>query len=183
MRVRFTALVIGATLLFSVPSVFAQGTALTLKIGSLGTGLDVTQSLSERFNVRAGFDFMGLGYADETKGTVPVAYDLDLKMLSFALLAEYYPFNFGMRLAGGFVYDGMKIEGTGRAVDDYEFDGQVFTTEEIGEFSILTEPSSKFSPYLGIGFGNPVIPDKKVGMTFDIGFMYMGSPDVTLTAD
>lgn len=180
---RFNAVVLCIGILISFSTVYAQGTALSLKIGTLGAGLEVTQSLAGRFNLRAGADFMGIGYSGETSASEPVAYDLDLSMLAFSMLADYYPFNFGMRLSGGFFYNGMKIEGTGRAIENYEFDGNVFTPEEIGEFTMLTEPSLKFSPYLGLGFGNPANSENKVGMTLDIGFLYMGAPDVTLSAD
>ncbi len=38
-----------------------------------------------------------------------------------------------------------------------------------------------FSPYLGIGYGNAVIPGR-VHFTCDFGFMFHGAPQVTATA-
>ena len=38
------------------------------------------------------------------------------------------------------------------------------------------------SPYLGIGWGNPVARDKGWGMTSDIGVLFQGSPRTNLTA-
>jgi len=170
-------------LLFSSASLLAQGTALTLKASSLGIGLEVTRSITPKLNARIGASFMNLTYSGETQGSEPMAYDLDLKLQAYTALVDYYPFNFGMRFSGGFIYNAMNLEGSGRAVDDYTFDGQVFTPEDIGVLTIKTEPSAKFAPYLGIGFGNAVSANKKVGLILDIGILYMGSPDVTLEAD
>ena len=183
MSKRFFIFSVCLLLLLSYVPVYAQGTAIGIKIGTLGAGAEVTKSITDKFNLRAGADFMTLSHSGETESADPVAYDFDLNMLAFSLLADYYPFNSMMRFSGGFVYNGMKIEGSGWALENYEFDSQEFTPEEIGVFTILAEPSLKFSPYVGLGFGNAVVSDKKINFILDIGIIYMGSPDITLDAD
>jgi hypothetical protein len=49
--------------------------------------------------------------------------------------------------------------------------------DEVGQIKAEIKPSSNIAPYLGIGFGR-AIPKNRVGVSFEIGTYYMGSPNV-----
>ena len=62
----------------------------------------------------------------------------------------------------------------------YEIGGTTYTAAEVGTLSSKTSFAST-APYLGIGYDFSLLG--KVGLNLDIGVLWQGSPDVTLTAD
>lgn len=161
----------------------SQGTALSVKASTIGFGLDVTKSISSKLNGRIGFSTFSYSQTGKTEAENPVEYDLDIKLQAFSALLDWFPFDSGVFLSAGVVNNAMDVKGSGMALKDYLFDENVYTPEEIGKLTIDTKPSLAFSPYLGIGLGNPVGVDKKFGVMLELGVLYLGAPKVTLTAD
>jgi hypothetical protein len=161
----------------------SQGAALSVKASTIGFGIDVTKSFSSKLNGRIGASMFNYSHSGETEAENPVEYDLDIKLQTFSALLDYYPFQSGFFLSAGLVNNAMDVEGSGIAVKDYVFDGNVYTPEDIGTLTIETKPSLDFSPYLGLGLGNPVGADKKLGFILELGVLYIGAPEVTLLAD
>ena len=170
-------------LFFVAGTALSQGTAVSLKAGTIGIGIDVTKSISPQFNGRIGASFFKYNQTGQTVAENPVDYDLDIKMNVFSLLFDYYPFRSGFRLSAGMMYNNFDVTGSGMAAKNYLFDGITYTPEDIGELTVTTEASLKFAPYLGMGFGNPVAGNKKLGFVIEVGALYIGPPDVSLTAE
>ena len=100
MRIRFTWAVF-ATLLVCVVPITAGATshgdrfALSLSTGILGTGIDGSYALSDRFSVRANANYGSYALADELVLVSTIAgipYDYDLRLLTVGLLADYEVF-------------------------------------------------------------------------------------------
>ena len=182
MGLRVTIIALCFLVLISAGNAHSQGTALSVKASTIGFGIDVTKSISSKLNGRIGASLFSLNHSGETVAENPVKYDLDIKLQTFSALLDWFPFQSGFFFSAGVVNNSMNVEGTGTAVKDYVFDGEVYTPADIGKLTVETKPSLAFSPYLGLGFGNPVGADKKLGFILEVGVLYIGAPEVTLKA-
>src|SRR6056297_1721923 len=82
---------------FSVPA-YAGKTSVGLKVSTLGAGVEVERSFSEKFGGRVGLNYFSYSY-DGTEEDID--YDFDLELLSGALLLDWHPFSGSFRLTGG----------------------------------------------------------------------------------
>ncbi len=153
---------------------------VAFKLGTLGAGLDVSIPLKDKINLR--FNLNGGTYDDDTtEGGINYAYDLDL--LTVGLLLDYYPMEASeFRVTGGVYYNGNEAElcaKPGAGGIKIGNNPIAYTATELGSLHGDVE-FDEIAPYIGIGWGNAV---KKGGWSFnaDVGIMYQGSPDVTLT--
>lgn len=168
---------------FSVHLAAQSGMALTIQAGTLGAELGFVKNLNPKLNARLGVAFMTYSYSGDTGGEDPVAYEVDMNLFSAGLLVDYHPFENFFRLTGGLVFNNNIFEASAEAVNTYEYDESTYTPEEIGKLTGEMKPGLPISPYVGLGIGNPVSSDKKLGFYMDLGILYTGSPKVTLDAD
>ncbi len=177
MRNRF---IFVCTVLMSVlPVTVAQAdVGVNLKAGTLGAGVELSKSFSDKFNVS-----LGLNTYDHTTtdSSSDVDYDFKFDLQSVALLANYHPFAGAFRFTGGLVYNDNELSLTGKpsAGSTYSINGVTYTAAQVGSLTgKLTFNTT--TPYLGIGWGNR--PGGKLGLTADIGVLYQGSPKLALSA-
>ena len=173
------SLVVGIALVsfLSAPAARAD-VGVHLKGGTLGAGVELTKSFGERFSLGLGFN----AYDYKTTGEASdIDYDFKLELQSIALLAHFHPFRGSFRLSAGALHNKNELNLTGRPSSDatYDFDGTTYTAEDVGTLTgVLT--FGKTSPYVGIGWGNR--PGSRLGVSFDIGALYQGSPKLALNA-
>lgn len=151
----------------------AMDSALTAKLGTLGLGVEGTFGLTEHFNARLGlnkFDF------DRTETIDDIEYDLDLEWQSISLLADWHPFGNAFRFTAGILSNGNELKGSSTSSSLTIGDT---TYPSVGLDAKLDFDST--APYLGVGWGNALSADKGWGFNVDLGVMFQGSGDVTLT--
>jgi hypothetical protein len=153
--------------------------AVGLKVGTLGLGLDISRSITQKLNVRLSLN--GASYSDS--GTESdVEYDYDLTLGTAGLLLDYFPMDNEFRISAGAYYNANEFELTGKpaVAGTYNINGTTYTTADLGALNGLVE-FDEVAPYIGIGWGNST---KKAGWGFsvDVGVMYHGEPKVDLTA-
>lgn len=162
-------------------SVQAQNVAGVVRGGSPGVGLDAVVQLSDHFNTRIGASFFQYGQTNTSSyDTVEMEIDTNAQLFSISVLADYFPWTGkSFHLTGGLFYNGNSVDASAVALNEYTVGNLTFTPEEIG--SMDAEVSfAPISPYLGLGFGNPILPGKRLGMTFDIGVLYHHKPSVSM---
>jgi hypothetical protein len=151
----------------------AMDMALTAKLGSLGLGLEGTFGLTEQFNARLGFNKFDY---DRTESISDIEYDLDLEWQSISLLADWHPFGNAFRFTAGLMSNGNELSGSstssGLTIGDTIY-------PDIGLDAKLDFDAT--APYLGVGWGNALATDRGWGFNVDLGIMYQGSGNVTLT--
>jgi hypothetical protein len=147
--------------------------ALTAKLGTLGLGIEGTFGLTEQFNARLGlnkFDY------DRTENIADIDYDLDLEWQTITLLADWYPFGNPFRFTAGLMSNGNELNGSstssGLTIGNTFYPG-------IGLDTNLDFDST--APYLGVGWGNALSANSGWGFNVDVGIMFQGSGNVTLT--
>ena len=152
----------------------------SLRAGTLGLGAEFNVGLTETLNLRLGYSAYDY---DDTLEETDVTYDGEINLRNPSLLFDWHAFNGGFRLSFGAVITDTKITATGRPTGGtYEIGDQVFTAAQVGSLRGTVEMGNSVSPYIGIGWGNTVDAAGRVTLLFDIGAVYMGTPDVNLTA-
>ncbi len=171
--------------------------ALGVSAGIDGIGAEVVLPATPYLQIRGGYSFLPFSYKKnldfgkfetEQIGTldfssIPSAFTLWKGGLGKVLLDIYpakgIPFRF---VAGAFIGNGKMVGGSldvSKAIqpEDYEagfgMNGVSVSTDEKGMI-YLDATVLKVLPYLGLGFGRPLDPKKRVAFSFELGVVYTG---------
>ena len=156
------------------------GVGVTARVGTLGIGVDVNKSLTPQLNGRLGFNFGNVGFNRTDSG---INYDSQLNFSSVQLFGDYYPFSSSsFRVTGGLVAQNNRFAVTGKPSNTgtYTIDGNSTPVENVGTLSGEYKYGNSIAPYLGIGIGKS--SNEGLGFNADLGVMFTGSPQVSLTA-
>lgn len=174
-----------ATLLFSsLTFAKAGGLAFGLSAGTLGFGLDAVYGLTDRLNVRANYraydystDIEGDGDGDELR------YKGDLELANLGLGLDFHPFAGAFRLSVGVQNSDNRLMGIATCEQaggcDFGDQNNFLLT---GESAQVDVDLSGTHPYATLGWGNAVSEGSALGVFFDLGVMFQGTPTVNVTA-
>ncbi|MBS1492701.1 MAG: hypothetical protein JST55_04290 [Bacteroidetes bacterium] len=153
--------------------------ALTLKLSTLGVGLDGTTNIANNLNVRIGGQFFKFS-VDGGKTGDDYIYTAKTTLLSFSALLDYFPGGSIFKISGGLLVNLNKVDIDMTPGQTYVVNGKTYNKDNLGKVNSYTD-FTKVNPYLGIGLCNP-LNYKKFGFTMDIGTVYQFEPQVTMTA-
>jgi len=151
----------------------ALETAVTAKLGSLGLGVEGTFGLAEHFNARLGLNRYDYDRSDTVSG---IRYDFDLKLKSISLFADWHPFGSAFRFTAGLMSNGNELTGSSTS-DSLDIGNSTYAN--VGLDAKLDFDSA--APYLGVGWGNALAASKGWGFNVDLGVMFQGAGNVSLT--
>lgn len=158
----------------------ARDFGTSIDLGTTGLGLHVTTPVAPKLNARFGLNFANYSYDGSTSD---VEYDFKLKLATVDALLDYHAFDSAFRVTGGAVYNGNKIEASGKPgrAGTYNLNGNTYSASSIRDLSGQID-FRKVAPYLGIGWGNAA---KETGWGFgmDLGVTFQGSPKTELVAN
>jgi len=157
-----------------------SGVALTGKVGTLGVGGELNVAFSDYAGARIGYN----AFKYTRNPTVDsINYDVDAQLRTVSILGDWYPFAGGFRASAGLMYNDNQAnyDAVIPATGTITIGGQPFSVSDISSLK-GTMSFGNVSPYLGIGWGNPVAKNKGWGMTTDIGVLFQGTPNTTLAA-
>lgn len=138
-----------------------SGIAIGGNVGTLGVGVEGVFYITDWMNVRANAHYASLLYRTTIDS---IDYDFDLSAPGALFMLDLYPGPMGnFRISAGLgIRDAeVSITGTPRVAGGAEL-GRVR-----GRASYDT-----FTPYVGIGFGNAVLPDKLLSFSIDFGILF-----------
>jgi len=181
MTMRFSVGLLAAGLLLS-PCAYSQdsGWAVVAKVGSVGIGADVHRELVPKtLNLRVGASFFRYTADIRDRG---IDYEGKLKLGAVPVVLDVYPFRNWFRLGGGVFVNLNRLDGAGKPdqLGQITINGHSYPASALGQLEGKVE-FKRASPYFGIGFGNPIKQDKHWGFYVDLGAMYHGRPDATLS--
>ncbi len=153
--------------------------AIAARASTQGLGGEVIFPLADNLNVRGGVYGFKFGHTDTASD---IEYDLDAKLFSAGGYLDWHVFGGSFRLSAGALYDTNKLVGASVPGQTYNIGGTVYSSDEVGTLNGRVT-ANKFVPYAGIGWGNAVDSNNSIKVLFDLGVMYHGRPDATLTAD
>lgn len=162
------------------PFARAEGIAIGAQAGTLGLGASLTVGLSEQWNVRGLVSGFSYDFDDEASD---IDYDFDLDLGSIGAMVDWHPGGSGFRLSAGAFVNDNAVSGVGRPVpgSTVEIGDEVFDAADVDR----AEADLSFddiAPYLGIGWGNAVGPDKRLGLSLDVGVLFQGAPQADFRA-
>lgn len=150
---------------------------IAVKVGTLGAGVDVTASIVPKLNARGNFNFFKYSFSGTQSD---VRYDTDLKLRSFAVLLDLHPIpRRGLRLSGGLLFNKNELGMVSQPTVSYTIGSKTYSNVQVGTLDGRVD-FNRVAPYLGIGWGNAT--GRRVGIAFDLGVAFQGSPKVSLTA-
>jgi hypothetical protein len=177
MKIHFSLIALAA---MGFASTAAADTAVAIRAGTLGAGVDVDFGLTQRLNLRLGYS--AYTYDDEIEDS-DVLYDGELKLSNAQALLDWHAFGGGFRLSFGAIGLGTKVDVTGQPLGgEYDIGDDTFTAAQVGSLRGEVEYSNSVAPYIGLGWGNTVDKEDRITFLLDVGAIYGGSPEVKLTA-
>ena len=161
-----------------------SGWALTAVVGTLGVGGNLSRSLiRDRLNFRGGFSSVVFDSDVSSRG---VNYGGDLRLRGgIPLTLDWFPWKNWFRVTGGLVINGNRLKFSSQAQDEgenIEIGDEIFASDLVDELEGKIE-YNEVAPYIGIGIGNPVRRGNKFSFFLELGAMFQGSGNTTLTAD
>lgn len=173
---------LGFALLFAGAAGLAQaeGYAVGGVVGLDGVGVEFSNALTESFNVSMSY---AAGKINSTRSISDISYRADASLGGVGLKASYFPFaSSGFHATAGFLLNNTEIDAEAQSDGGvYYINDNTYPANAVGSMKAKIQfPSS--SPYLGIGWGNPVRSGSRLNVTFDIGVQYLKSINASLTA-
>lgn len=154
--------------------------ATSINIGTLGIGASIFYKINDSFQVRGLVGSSPLSQEIEQEDLV---LDSKISGTHLGAVIDYYPFKEDFRLFAGYLHYGNKLEF--RAVTDdgilvvsgEEYDTSSEVESITGE---ITTPTA--AGIFGIGWGNPILANKKLGFMFDMGVVLLNGSTVDMEA-
>ena len=153
-------------------------TSIGLRVGTLGGGIELAHAFTETLGFRVSAN--GLTYKT-TDTYESVDYDARLKLASGQLLLDWFPFANNFRLSAGAMYNGNKLtlDGKPSPGGTVTINGVAYSSSNVDSLNGKVN-FKKAAPYVGLGYGRPV--GKGLSLTADLGVLFQGSAQSTLTA-
>jgi hypothetical protein len=136
----------------------ASGVALGLDVGTLGLGGGIALRLNDTINFRVRGSYLGVTYK-ETRYSSDNTFDYS--RVGGQVLLDLMPgARKGFRLSTGFIIQDAYVDFTAAP-----------RGQGVGPMRMRAE-YDQLAPYVGIGFGNPVLADRFFSASLDIGVLF-----------
>lgn len=147
-------------------------------VGSTGISLHTSFSLQQDINGRVGFNYFSYSTHSNTSD---LNYDLKIKLKTIDALVDWYPMANTFRITGGIVFNGNNANATGKASSNtYTLNGNTYLATQAGTLNGKID-FNRFSPYLGVGWGNSLNNLNSSGLSADLGILFQSSAKTQLT--
>lgn len=152
--------------------------AMGVSGGLRGLGFDATLKLTDKLNLRGTYTSYEF---DETYEEDGIDYDGELELSTTGLMLDFYPFSGSFRFSVGYLNNGSELTAFAEASNGFiDINGVSYDISDEWVQSDLEWDSS--TPYVGIGFGNPLGKGSNWTLSLDVGVMLTDEPTATLTA-
>jgi hypothetical protein len=150
-----------------------------VKAGTLGYGAEVSWRPIEWLDVRGGVNMFEY---DDSRSYVSIDYDGTLDLETFYLTGNFrFPLS-PFRLTVGAHQNNNQVALVSQDMASYPIGNNPipYTPAEVGTLRSTTSFDG-VSPYLGAGFDFDILD--RLGLSFDFGVLWQGSPTVAISAD
>ena len=141
-----------------------------VKAGTLGAGIEGTWRPVPYLDVRVGTNFFDY---DDTGTQAGVNYDATLSLDTIYAHANFHFPLSPMRITAGLHSNGNELKLESAESGSFDIGGTTYTGAEVGTL--------RSTPYVGFGFDFTVAD--KVGLNLDLGVLWQGDPNVSVSAD
>jgi hypothetical protein len=154
---------------------WAGDNAIGIKAGALGLGVEYTRNLSDRWAIRGGINGSQLGFDGVESG---IDYQFDFVWDSLSVGVDLHPFKSPFRLTAGILRNDNGLNGESRPSSNVTIGNTSYTPAQVGVLT-STVGFKQTAPFLGLGW-DWSRKKRHFGMSFDLGVLDQGSPQVTL---
>ena len=157
--------------------------SVAARISTLGLGLEGSYLVTPNVAARLSYNTYSYSHSASSQG---LDYDGKLKLNSVSALADFYPsMHGGFHLTAGFLINNNKLTAHGKpsapgGAQTFTLNGNSYNVSDVGAVD-GSVTFSKFSPYLGLGFGKPSEGGSALRFLFDLGVVFQGKPSLSLT--
>lgn len=164
----------GALMVGAATSPLLAQIELGVRGSTLGIGVDVGYRLAPQLAVRIGGNLLSATREEEVEG---ISYELKPDLRSFSGVVDLYPFGKVLHLTGGLVKNDNSAAAVAVIGSTITLGNRTYTNTQIQSLRGDLEWSKSMAPYLGIGLTS----GGQVGIAFEAGVMFTGTPTVALT--
>lgn len=169
---------LGLLIAVAAPAAVAE-VGFGVKAGTLGVGIEGTFALGGGLNLRAGVNNYTYGYSDSASD---INYDIDLELESYALLLDWHPFFGTFKLTAGLLSNKNHVAMRATPTGTVNIGGTPYPPATVGTLRGEID-FKKTAPYAGLGWGNAAGKTRGFGFSAELGVLFQGAPDVTLTSN
>lgn len=174
----------GMLFMSAIAPAFARPVNLSVGVSTLGFGVQVsTPIIPGSLDLALGINRYSYSHnGTYTSGGSHIPYHGNLRLQTIPVLLNYYPFHGVFRVTGGVMFDQNRLAlNASGGSGSYTINGRSYTASQVGTF---TGKASwrRVAPYLGLGWGSKAARKPGFSMGFDLGVLFTGSPQVTLSA-
>ena len=167
------------SILLLTTNVMADETAITdiaigVKTSTLGLGVEAIKPVNS-IDFRVGINEASYG-SDKTIDNID--YSADLNAQTISVLADWHPVNNSFFVSGGMMVNNNKLDLSATATSNKSVNiGDTIVNTGKVDSTISFDGAS---PYIGIGYRQPIASNKGLSLTSELGILYQGSPKVSL---
>ena len=153
-----------------------------IKASTDGFGFEAVKGFGERLNIRLGYSTMNIPISQ----SIPMegfsaTVEANLKFGGANLYVDFYPVKNAIHLTAGIMQNAMRHTLTIIPTSEYLYGDIVVPAADLGIVVGEVTPETKISPYLALGFGNTLSRRHRVSFNFEMGALYHGAPQLSLT--
>lgn len=157
-----------------------------LYLGAIGStngwGGEIKYLFNKRFTVRTGYETLNFTYNfDFDENEVDYKATMDYKTGGIYLLGDFN-YTRNLYVSAGVVFNNFNPVMTGYADEDVPYGDIMIPAEMVGDFKFSLSPELKVSPYASLGARAFFGKAKRVNLGTEIGFYYMGAPQIDIEA-
>lgn len=176
MKIRIFLALIGLGLLGTQSAIADDNIWLGAKAGTLGIGFEATWRPTPILDFRAGVN----NYSYNTNSAeAGIDYDSELDLNTFYATANLRAPMSPFRLTAGIFSNKNEVNLVSQSSATYDIGGMTYTGAEVGTLNAAVA-FEKTAPYLGVGADFRIADT--LGLNFDLGVLWQGTPVVGMTA-
>jgi hypothetical protein len=176
--------VTGLLCVSGIAPAFARPVNLSVGVSTLGLGVQVsTPLIPGSLDLALGINRYSYSHSGTyTSGGSNIPYHGNLRLQTIPVLLNYYPFHGVFRVTGGVMFNQNQftLNASGGS-GNYTINNHPYTAQQVGTFTGKVA-WKRVAPYLGLGWGSKAARKPGFSMGFDLGVLFTGSPQVTLSA-
>ncbi len=162
--------------LMGVSSLASADLGIGVKASTLGAGVELGVSLSDRFVLRGALNKYSKGDNQTIDG---IDYTADLDLNSTSLFLDWHPLKGTFHLTAGYLMSSNQLSASATPSQAVVIGDNTYQPSDVGRIDAVVDLGS--GPYVGLGWGN--LPAKGLGFSVELGVVQMGTPDADLTID
>lgn len=165
--------------LLALPAAIRAEVGIAGTAGTLGIGAELTIGGTGQLQGR--FGIHGYEYSERREAS-DIEYDGEASLRTATGFLDWHPGGRGFRLTGGLVYNGTEVTGSSLPPDSgfYDIGGVPVPVALVGTLDAKVE-FEPIVPYAGLGWGRAPGSGSGFGVTLDLGVMFQGEGEVSLT--